>query len=130
MSRKNKKNDSDGALPDMALSSASESMSYFSGLTEGTAACNSNGFGSASVSRSTRSDDSSSLRRDREREGRCADCGMQTHELVRNRHTGDIRKIPLSIEEEVHRGRCLLCHPLPSRLAMSSRRNQLQQQQS
>ena len=129
MSRMNNKNDSNGALPDMAPSSASETMSYFSGLTEGTSAYNGNGFGSAvSGSRSTRSDDSSSLRRDREREGRCADCGMQTHELVRNRHTGDVRKIPLSIEEEVHRGRCLLCHPLPSRLALSSRRNQLQQQ--
>ncbi|EED95727.1 predicted protein [Thalassiosira pseudonana CCMP1335] len=63
-----------------------------------------------------RHDDSSSLRRDREREGRCADCGAQTHDLVYNPETGSMRKEPLNVENEVHRGRCLLCHPLPMRL--------------
>lgn len=51
-----------------------------------------------------------SLKRDREREGRCSDCGVQTHEF-RLDHTGQPRKIPLTVENEVHRGRCLFCHP-------------------
>mmetsp|Transcript_29936 Transcript_29936/g.49391 ORF Transcript_29936/g.49391 Transcript_29936/m.49391 type:complete len:392 (-) Transcript_29936:148-1323(-) len=51
-----------------------------------------------------------SLKRDREREGRCSECGVQTHEF-RLDHTGQPRKIPLTVDNEVHRGRCLFCHP-------------------
>ena len=53
-----------------------------------------------------------SLRRDREREGRCADCGVQTHEFKYDPLTGRQVKVPLSVEREVHRGRCLLCYPI------------------
>ena len=66
-------------------------------------------------------------RLEREREGRCGDCGLQTHEFVcaGNRATTDdnsrpgiqqtnsIIKVPLTIPHQVLRGRCLLCHPLP-----------------
>mmetsp|Transcript_7519 Transcript_7519/g.10795 ORF Transcript_7519/g.10795 Transcript_7519/m.10795 type:complete len:459 (-) Transcript_7519:168-1544(-) len=52
-----------------------------------------------------------SLKRDREREGRCSECGAQTHEL-RMDAMGNSSKIPLTVENEVRRGRCLLCHPL------------------
>jgi hypothetical protein len=59
-----------------------------------------------------------SIRRDREREGRCADCGMQTHSF-RNDDNGDNTagsgravKVPLNVEGEVRRGRCLLCYPI------------------
>lgn len=54
------------------------------------------------------------LRLVREREGRCPDCGAQTHRL----HYGSsssaavtVHKEPLTVEKEVHQGRCLLCHP-------------------
>lgn len=53
-----------------------------------------------------------SVRRDREREGRCADCGVQTHEFKHDPLTGSQVKVPLSVEREVHRGRCLLCYPI------------------
>lgn len=74
------------------------------------------------------------IRYDRERDGRCADCGAQTHE-VQFDPSGSGRSIknPLSVPGEVHRGRCLFCHPLPS--ARSSRKrtsdppSQAQQQQ-
>ena len=54
------------------------------------------------------------LQRDRESEGRCGICGVQTHRLYyRNTGSGSVLcKDPLDIEGEVHRGRCLLCHPL------------------
>mmetsp|Transcript_17708 Transcript_17708/g.42661 ORF Transcript_17708/g.42661 Transcript_17708/m.42661 type:complete len:530 (+) Transcript_17708:86-1675(+) len=76
-----------------------------------------------------RSDDSSSLRRDREREGRCADCGAETHEMRHDPETGTARKVPLNIEGEVHRGRCLLCNPLPTRLCSTQPHNLTSQQQ-
>eukprot|EP00541_Cyclophora_tenuis_P011309 CAMPEP_0116555690 /NCGR_PEP_ID=MMETSP0397-20121206/8285_1 /TAXON_ID=216820 /ORGANISM="Cyclophora tenuis, Strain ECT3854" /LENGTH=378 /DNA_ID=CAMNT_0004080985 /DNA_START=315 /DNA_END=1451 /DNA_ORIENTATION=+ len=60
---------------------------------------------------SVSSDGDISLKRDREREGRCSECGVQTHEFRMDSH-GQPRKIPLTVENEVHRGRCLLCHPL------------------
>ena len=53
-----------------------------------------------------------SIRRDREREGRCADCGVQTHEFKFDTLTGSEIKVPLTVEREVHRGRCLLCYPI------------------
>lgn len=53
------------------------------------------------------------IRVDRERSGRCADCGAQTHE-VKFDASGQAIKVPLSVPGEVHRGRCLFCHPLPS----------------
>ena len=65
-------------------------------------------YGNSSVA----SDGDISLKRDREREGRCSECGVQTHEFRMDPQTGQPRKIPLSVEHEVHRGRCLLCHPL------------------
>ena len=53
------------------------------------------------------------IRLDREREGRCADCGAQTHE-VQVVESGRSIKVPLSVPGEIHRGRCLFCHPLPT----------------
>ena len=53
-----------------------------------------------------------SLKRDREREGRCSECGVQTHEFRLDRMTGRHIKVPLTMENEVHRGRCLLCYPI------------------
>ena len=58
--------------------------------------------------------ETSQIRLDREREGRCADCGAQTHELKFDPSgSGNSIKAPLSVPGEVHRGRCVLCHPLP-----------------
>jgi len=55
------------------------------------------------------------IRLDRERDGRCADCGAQTHEVQFDPSgSGRSIKVPLSVPEEVHRGRCLFCHPLPT----------------
>lgn len=62
------------------------------------------------------------LRLDLEREGRCSDCGIQTHRLSHRtvkmasaRGLGEdaviVHKEPLTIGEEVHHGRCLLCRP-------------------
>lgn len=53
------------------------------------------------------------IRLDRERDGRCADCGAQTHEIQLDA-SGQAVKLPLSVPGEVHRGRCLFCHPLPN----------------
>jgi hypothetical protein len=53
------------------------------------------------------------IQRDREREGRCGNCGIQTYEWVWNPFSEAAPvKIPLTIPYEVHRGRCLLCHPI------------------
>lgn len=46
-----------------------------------------------------------SLKRDREREGRCSECGAQTHELRVDPRTGARTKEPLNVEGEVRRGR-------------------------
>ena len=69
-------------------------------------------YGRFSSSQSVSSEGDISLKRDREREGRCSECGVQTHEFRIDPQTGQPRKIPLSVDNEVHRGRCLLCHPL------------------
>lgn len=50
-------------------------------------------------------------RLDRKREGRCPDCGLETHSLVR-RHDGTLVREPLNIKGEVANGRCLFCNPL------------------
>uniref|UniRef100_A0A7S4WE76 Uncharacterized protein n=1 Tax=Ditylum brightwellii TaxID=49249 RepID=A0A7S4WE76_9STRA len=67
---------------------------------------------------SSQSDDNVSLKREREKDGRCADCGIQTHKVVFHgvESSSEVRttKEPLTIEKEVHRGRCLLCHPIPT----------------
>lgn len=52
-----------------------------------------------------------SIKREREREGRCRDCGVQTHEFRFNPQTQQQTKVPLTVVDEVHSGRCLLCHP-------------------
>ena len=56
------------------------------------------------------------VRLERENDGRCADCGAQTHEvkLDTSGKTCLMTKFPLTVPGEVHRGRCLLCHPLPA----------------
>ena len=51
------------------------------------------------------------IRMDREREGRCPDCGLETHTMVR-RNDGNFAREPLNIEGEVLNGRCLFCNPL------------------
>eukprot|EP00804_Cyclotella_cryptica_P027745 CCRYP_009182-RA/>CCRYP_009182-RA protein AED:0.30 eAED:0.30 QI:0/-1/0/1/-1/1/1/0/376 len=55
------------------------------------------------------------LQQDRESEGRCGLCGVQTHRLCFRENAGHmiLCKEPLDVEHEVRRGRCLLCHPLP-----------------
>mmetsp|Transcript_22428 Transcript_22428/g.44824 ORF Transcript_22428/g.44824 Transcript_22428/m.44824 type:complete len:619 (+) Transcript_22428:188-2044(+) len=63
------------------------------------------------------------MRLDREREGRCADCGAQTHR-VQYDDDGRSIKVPLTVPGEVHRGRCLFCHPLPSNSARSTPQEQ------
>mmetsp|Transcript_40403 Transcript_40403/g.97528 ORF Transcript_40403/g.97528 Transcript_40403/m.97528 type:complete len:257 (+) Transcript_40403:177-947(+) len=55
----------------------------------------------------------SSLEIIREREGRCAECGIETHIFETTRDQRRV-KVPLTIKDEVYRGRCLLCHPLPT----------------
>jgi hypothetical protein len=50
------------------------------------------------------------LRMDREREGRCAECGIETHSIVSSNK--GYEKTPLNVEGEVFDGRCLFCHPL------------------
>ncbi|KAL7538385.1 hypothetical protein ACHAXR_008526 [Thalassiosira sp. AJA248-18] len=63
------------------------------------------------------------IRLDREREGRCADCGAQTHEVQFDPSgSGRSIKAPLSVPGEVHRGRCLFCHPLPAKSSSSRSR--------
>jgi hypothetical protein len=54
-----------------------------------------------------------SIELERQWNGQCVECGVQTHELQINPSGNMVIKIPLSIEGEVHRGRCLMCHPLP-----------------
>jgi hypothetical protein len=51
-----------------------------------------------------------SIRLDREREGRCPDCGLETHSIVRS--DKGYEKTPLNVDGEVLDGRCLFCHPL------------------
>jgi len=69
------------------------------------------------------------LKRIRERQGLCAECGAQTHEFVADPVSGANTKRPLTVENEVRRGRCLHCHPLPNLAALrenngrSSKRN-------
>ncbi|KAL3827520.1 hypothetical protein ACHAXA_002017 [Cyclostephanos tholiformis] len=59
------------------------------------------------------------LRLDRESEGRCGDCGAQTHEVHFDPSgAGRTIKTPLTVPGEVHRGRCLFCHPLPASLSI------------
>jgi hypothetical protein len=53
-----------------------------------------------------------SIKCEREREGRCGDCGVQTHEMQIDPLTRTQVKVPLTVEGEVHRGRCLLCYPI------------------
>ena len=56
------------------------------------------------------------LQQDRESEGRCGLCGVQTHRLCYADAGGGsmLCKEPLDVEGEVRRGRCLLCHPMSS----------------
>ncbi|KAL7504020.1 hypothetical protein ACHAXN_002572 [Cyclotella atomus] len=55
------------------------------------------------------------LQQDRESEGRCGICGVQTHRFCyHDAGNGSVLcKEPLDVEGEVRRGRCLLCHPMP-----------------
>lgn len=73
---------------------------------------NRNSFRSFSGGQSVNSDGDMSLKRDREREGRCSECGVQTHEFRMDNQTGQLRKTPLTVDYEVHRGRCLFCYPI------------------
>ncbi|KAL9181081.1 hypothetical protein ACHAXT_009886 [Thalassiosira profunda] len=53
-------------------------------------------------------------RQDREREGRCPDCGMDTHKVVMSENGFELQ--PLTIEGEVMNGRCLLCNRMENAL--------------
>ena len=50
------------------------------------------------------------IRMDREREGRCPDCGLETHTMVRKKD-GNFERQPLNIDGEVLDGKCLFCNP-------------------
>lgn len=54
------------------------------------------------------------LRSDLVREGRCPDCGRQTHQLHYNvqKMTVVVHREPLTVGNEVLQGRCLLCIPM------------------
>lgn len=65
------------------------------------------------------------FRLDLEREGRCPDCGIQTHRLHQDQvkmastRSGPspaviVRKEPLTIDKVVYHGRCLICRPFTS----------------
>eukprot|EP00550_Attheya_septentrionalis_P009925 CAMPEP_0198297294 /NCGR_PEP_ID=MMETSP1449-20131203/36364_1 /TAXON_ID=420275 /ORGANISM="Attheya septentrionalis, Strain CCMP2084" /LENGTH=522 /DNA_ID=CAMNT_0043998183 /DNA_START=294 /DNA_END=1862 /DNA_ORIENTATION=- len=83
------------------------------------------------------------VKRDREWEGRCANCGVQTHQVVwasppnLTNHCSSsltapsmLQKIPLTIENEVHRGRCLFCFPVRQSVEWNhSHSNNMQAQQ-
>ena len=70
-------------------------------------------------------DFSAELKIQREREGRCADCGLQTYKMQIDPLTGQFVKLPLSLKGEVHRGRCLLCYPVfPANLFPQQRQQQ------
>lgn len=72
-----------------------------------------NTFGDANVNVVDEVTSAVQVRVDRERSGQCADCGAQTHEVQLDA-SGQVVKVPLSVPGEVHRGRCLFCHPLPN----------------
>jgi len=54
------------------------------------------------------------LRLEREREGRCLNCGAETHKLIYK--TAEmltlVYKEPLTVDKEVYQGQCLLCYPV------------------
>jgi len=122
-------NNNQDAIPDTAASYVSDTTSsFYSGVSNLTDNSNSRASRNSRNSHHTSRSDSSSLRRDREREGRCADCGAQTHEIRLDPQTGSHQKVPLNLEGEVHRGRCLLCNPLPGRMQQQLPHQQQQQQ--
>ena len=51
------------------------------------------------------------LRIQREKEGRCGDCGRRTHEVKHALLGGVVKKIPLQIPGKVDDGSCLRCNP-------------------
>lgn len=53
---------------------------------------------------------SNGAQQDRERQGRCPECGLDTHRIVMNENGFELQA--LTIEGEVLNGRCLLCNPL------------------
>lgn len=61
------------------------------------------------------------VRTRREKRGQCGFCGLQTHCLEKKGFLSmrEIR-IPLTIEGECLRGRCLICNPLPSSSSQSA----------
>jgi hypothetical protein len=73
--------------------------------------------------------DSMEIKKSRECEGRCADCGMQTHEFHADPLTGSQVKVPLTIAREVHRGRCLFCFPVFPQEFLNHHHPQHQQEQ-
>ena len=67
---------------------------------------------SQQLSSSSSHSEANSIGAQRESDGRCGDCGLQTHQVRVDPLTKSQVKIPLTVEGEVHRGRCLFCHPL------------------
>ena len=51
------------------------------------------------------------LKLDREKHGRCANCGMQTHEERHGLFFVGTALVPLT-NDTVLRGRCLVCNPI------------------
>lgn len=60
------------------------------------------------------------IRKDREREGRCPECGLDTHRIVMNDDGFELQ--PLFVEGEVYNGRCLLCNPLKEGETLDSKK--------
>lgn len=57
-------------------------------------------YGPYGAASSYSSDADLSLKRDREREGRCSECGVQTHEFRIDSLTGRHVKVPMTVENE------------------------------
>jgi hypothetical protein len=99
-------------VPDLIMDDSSESTPSY--LDDEAFDLSPNRQLSLSLARSRVMDDELyAVRRDREKEGRCGECGMHTHQWAWNPLNQAPLKVPLTIPHEVHRGRCLLCYPLP-----------------
>lgn len=48
-----------------------------------------------------------------ERDRRCGNCGIQTHNFQTDPISHKSQKLPITIEKGFYQGRCSLCHPMP-----------------
>ncbi|EEC44059.1 predicted protein [Phaeodactylum tricornutum CCAP 1055/1] len=55
---------------------------------------------------------------DREGEGPCTECGMQTHDIQHD-FLSQHQKVRLNVDQELRRGQCLLCFPIASEASLN-----------